>query len=376
MTAHTPTLRHAPAALFVLEQTLGHRTHSANLRELIPEIGGIDPVFLPIEFDAGGHRFPGWSNWTVRAGVRAHRSVFRLIRSDPPIRPDVMFVHTQVPAVLLGTWMRRIPTVVSLDATPLQFDQLGTLYRHERGADSVERLKHRMNRRCFERAAHIVTWSEWAKRGLVDGYGIDPQRITAIAPGVNLDRWRPRQERRHTDGRVRVLFVGADLQRKGGDVLIQAVRELRRADSMDVELHLVTTASIDPEPGVVVHEGVGPNSAELIALYQSADIFCLPTLGDCLPMVLAEAAAVGLPLVASDVGAVGEIVRSGETGELMRPGDVTGLVGALRTLVRDEASRHEYGLAARRLAERCHDARANAATIVDLLLRTVPEPDG
>ena len=63
----------------------------------------------------------------------------------------------------------------------------------------------------------------------------------------------------------------------------------------------------------------GRTAPPLIELYHRADVFCLPTLGDCLPMVLSEAGAVGLPLVSTDVGAIGEIVRDGETG-LLVPG--------------------------------------------------------
>jgi glycosyltransferase involved in cell wall biosynthesis len=103
-------------------------------------------------------------------------------------------------------------------------------------------------------------------------------------------------------------------------------------------------------------------------------VFCLPTLGDCLPMVLAEAAAAGLPLVATNVGAIHEIVRSGETGDLVAPGDVHALVGALRPLIVDPDLRRRYGDAAHQLAVREHDARVNAGRIVQLL-RTAASSD-
>jgi glycosyltransferase involved in cell wall biosynthesis len=289
-----------------------------------------------------------------------------------PVRPDVLFVHTQVPAVLLGAWMRRVPTVVSIDATPQQYDELGEHYAHTPGHPRVERAKFHANRRCFERAAHLVSWSQWGKQGLVEGYGIDPGKVTVIAPGVDVDRWANERGAGHHrcehGGPVRILFVGGDLQRKGGDMLIEAVRALRADATMpEVELHLVTTADVSPEPGIVVHRGLTSNSAELIEQYHRADVFCLPTLGDCLPMVLAEAAAAGLPLVSTAVGAIGEIVRPGETGELIVPGDRDALVAALDRLVADPERRARYGAAARALAVRDHDARANAARIVDLL---------
>ena len=62
------------------------------------------PVFLPVDdsLDGVARRIPGWSNWTVRAGIRARRSLRRLFRSDRTVAVDAMFVHSQVPAILLG----------------------------------------------------------------------------------------------------------------------------------------------------------------------------------------------------------------------------------------------------------------------------------
>lgn len=137
----------------------------------------------------------------------------------------------------------------------------------------------------------VITWSEWAKQGLVTGYGVATERVTVIAPGVDVERWHRPNDRRvgHDGDPIRILFVGGDLRRKGGDLLIEAVCDDH--DLAEVELHLVTTADVASSPGIVVHRGLSANSPELIDQYHRADIFCLPTLGDCLPMVLAEAAA-------------------------------------------------------------------------------------
>jgi glycosyltransferase involved in cell wall biosynthesis len=286
----------------------------------------------------------------------------------------VIFVHTQVPAVLLGRRMRRTPTIVSLDATPEQYDLLGEFYSHEPGPAPLERLKREIHRRCFERAAHLVTWSEWARHGLVSAYGVAPTRVTAIAPGVDVGRWRPPDDARsNRPGPVRILFVGNDLGRKGGDLLIDAARHLRQdARIPEFAIHLVTSAEVDPEPGVIVHRGLSANSPELITQYRDADIFCLPTRGDCLPMVLAEAAATGLPLISTDVGAIHEVVVPGRTGELIQSGSLDALIAALRALIEDPQLRLRYGAAARRLAEQRHDARANAARVVDVMLACLP----
>jgi glycosyltransferase involved in cell wall biosynthesis len=363
--ADRPTEADSPKVAFVLEQTLGHITHSANLCALVPDIGVIDPIFLPVAFDVP-RSLPVWSNWTVRAGIRADRALRSSRERGEPI--DAIFVHTQVPAILLGRWMRRIPTVVSLDATPKQYDDLGAFYAHATSPRPVERLKSRLNRRCYERAAHLVTWSDWTRHDLIENYGVDADRITTIPPGVDLERWSRPAESENVDGVVRVLFVGGDMQRKGGDVLIQTVQRLRSDPALPtIEAHLVTNATVPASPGVVVHRGLTPNDPGLIALYHKSDIFCLPTRADCLPMVLAEAAAAGLPLVATDVGAIHEIVVDGVSGALVAEATPDDLVAALHPLVADVGLRATYGFNALAIAREHHDARANASRLSTLL---------
>jgi glycosyltransferase involved in cell wall biosynthesis len=356
---------------FVLEQTLGHITHTDNLRRLVPRYPSIEATFIPVAFEVEGMaaKMPGYGNWTVRAGLRARRAVRQARRRRPF---DAMFVHTQVPAVLMPDVLRRVPTVVSLDATPRQYDELGEHYAHATGSARVEQLKWRANRACFRNAAHLVTWAQWTKDGLVSEYGIEPEKITVIPPGVDPATWaRPHERGDVAEGPVRILFVGGDLHRKGGHDLIEAVRRLRADDDLPpVELHLVTRPVDRDDAGIVVHTGMQPNSPELIALYHSSDIFCLPTMGDCLPMVLSEAGAAGLPLVSTAVGAIGEIVRDGDNGFLVMPGDVPMLTSRLRDLIVDPTLRQKLGRRAEGVVGDHFDAAKNAAKLVDLLAAT------
>src|SRR4051812_26465827 len=104
-----------PRVAFVLEQTLGHATHARNLQALVPEDQRIDAAFAPVAYPHAGpaHWLAGYRNWTLQAGLRARKRLAAL-RKDGPL--DALFVHTQVPAILLPDVMTRIPTVISLDA--------------------------------------------------------------------------------------------------------------------------------------------------------------------------------------------------------------------------------------------------------------------
>jgi glycosyltransferase involved in cell wall biosynthesis len=378
---------------FIIEQALGHITHGQNLQRFVSEDADVQAAWGLPTWDSSGweSRLPGIrSNWTLRAGLQARRFLKSMQRER---RLEALFIHTQVPAVLAQDWMRRIPTIVSLDATPQQYDSLGDFYQHQAGPDWLEKLKWRLNRDCFQKARHLVTWSEWAKEGLVEEYQVPPEKVTVIPPGVDVSAWKPTTAGQENDARehvrgareavrgapalVRILFVGGDLQRKGGLLLLEAFRSLQQrlaaAGGPAVELHLVTRDQLDAEPGVFVHHGMQPNSAELKQLYFQSDIFALPTLGDCLPMVLSEAGAAGLPALTTRVAAIPEIVAHEKTGLLVPPGEAAPLVDGLWRLVTSQGMRQEMGEAAVRRVAQSFDARANAQRLLEMLKQLAAE---
>jgi glycosyltransferase involved in cell wall biosynthesis len=350
---------------FVLEQALGHITHSRNLRANVPLDPEVQAFWRLIPFEATGlaARIPVFkSNWTVRAGLRARRAVAGMAGMA---NLDALFFHTQVPAVLATDWLRRIPGVISLDATPLQYDSLGQFYDHQAGPFLLEHVKWRLQRDSFHAARRLVTWSRWAREGLVRDYAVPEEKVTVIPPGVNSVEWTRSAPRTPHDGPVKILFVGGDLKRKGGLLLLDAFRTLRA--EAPVELHLVTREPVSAEPGLFVYTQMQPNSPELKQLYHASDIFCLPSYGDCLPMVLSEAGAAGLPAVSTQVAAIPEVVRDGETGLLVPAGDTAALTLALRRLVHNAGLRLSLGHAAAALVAAEYDAVRNTRRLLDLL---------
>ena len=107
---------------FVMEQTLGHVTHARNLASVLPEQPGLDPAWLPIPFEVDGlaRLLPYYrGNWSVRASWRARRALDRALAQGPL---DALVFHTQCTALFSADRMRRIPALISLDATPLNYD--------------------------------------------------------------------------------------------------------------------------------------------------------------------------------------------------------------------------------------------------------------
>ena len=349
---------------FLLEQSLGHITHSKNLLTNVAHDPEVHAHWGLIDFEAAGiaRKIPVYgSNWTVRAGMRAYRKVARMNRQT---KLDALFFHTQVPAIFAQRWLQKIPGIVSLDATPLQYDELGSFYNHKRGPDRLEAWKWRLNRDCFRSARRLVAWAEWTKRGLIQGYEVPSDKITVIPPGVNVDEWhRPTPRLPHANP-VKILFVGGNLERKGGLVLLEAFRALR---GLELELHLVTKDHLAPEPGVFIYNNLEANSQPLIDLYHTCDIFALPTLGDCLPMVLSEAGASAMAIVSTNVAAIPEIVRNGDTGLTVAAGDAASLTHALRNLATNPDLRLTLGARAMDHVTRNFNARTNARRLLGLL---------
>jgi glycosyltransferase involved in cell wall biosynthesis len=351
---------------FIMEQNLGHRTHYRNLVRFLREDATVTPTWMPIGFETTGlaARLPGLrNNWSVRASLLAWEAVRRELPRGPL---DALFYHTQVTS-LLSPLHTRVPTVISLDATPINYDTVGSYYGHRSGG-RLERLKFLANRRAFGAAAALVTWCAWAKDSLVRDYGMPEDKIAVIPPGVDLAHWPrldPSLRAQGEDGRpVKLLFVGGEFARKGGELLLQCFRA-----GLDerCELHIVTQAPVAPAPNIFVYHNLTPNSDTLLRLYAESDIFVFPTLADCAPLAVPEAMAAGLPVISTRVGAIPEMVHEGETGLLLPPGDMGALRNAIETLVARPDLRARMGAAAQRVVEAEFDARYNGRRLVDVL---------
>ncbi|HLW00776.1 MAG TPA: glycosyltransferase family 4 protein [Ktedonobacterales bacterium] len=350
---------------FVIEQQLGHGTHSRNLERYIQDDQEVTPVWMPLDFEA-----TGWlktlplvrSNWSVRASLLARRAIGRASQQG---KLDALFIHTQVASLAAGRAMRATPTIISLDATPINYDAVGEFYGHKSGGP-LEGVKFRANVRAFSLATGLVTWCRWAKDSLVHDYGVPPEKITVIPPGVDLSLWpkRPSQGTHDPSKPIKLLFVGGDFKRKGGEVLLEC---FQRYFQKRCELHLVTQEPVPQRLNLYVYNGVKPKSETLTRLFAEADLFVFPTLADCAPVAVTEALAASLPVISTRVGAIPESVQDGKTGRLVDAGNVEQLRQALDWLIDHPEQRLEMGQLGRRLVEADYDAEKNCRRLLEIL---------
>lgn len=219
---------------------------------------------------------------------------------------------------------------------PLTGEQLARWYRQERSA--------------YHRAAHLFAFSEPTRQSLIQDYGVAADKVTTTGAGINLDEL---PELTGSAQAPTILFIGNDFVRKGGLVLLEAFRAVRRAIPT-ARLQLVGTA-----PAIARQEGVDVlgriwDRAEIVRLYRQASVFAVPSYFDPLPLVLLEAMAFGLPTVSSHSCGIPEIVEDGRTGKLVQAGDVAALATALIDTLSDPVAAGRAGRAGRSRVERLY----------------------
>ena len=190
-------------------------------------------------------------------------------------------------------------------------------------SDEDAALAHRADRAAIH-SLHACFSSNWALGSAVRDYGGIPENLSVISWGCNLPNL-PREQARllANDSRCRLLFVGAQWKRKGGDVVLEVARLLHlRGVPVSVDLAGVRPEDTFPAGVDVNYHGRldknDPGQLEqMIELYRSATFFVLPTKQDCTPMVFAESNMLGTPAVTCDTGGVSSVVRHGRNGLVM-----------------------------------------------------------
>lgn len=362
--------------LVIDEGVLGHRTLKRQLGAALEAVPAVEVrmVTVPPPSRLGRlalRRLPRLGDadllglrWRLRWSWQARRLLERHARWA-----DVALIVTQASALLSKGPMRRLPCVLAVDATVGQFTALEYLGPRDRHSARQLRLIARLERRAIANAAAVVAWTEWNATALREEYET-ATRLETIHPGLDAAWWGEAAAARAAapEGPMRILFVGNDAGRKGLDSLLEAVSRLEGEAALEV----VSGDEIPERDFVRVHRGVEAGTDELRALYAAADVFALPTRADAVPWAVLEAMAAGLPVVASDVGAIAELL--GGTGELVAPGDAEGLASALRRLS-DPDRRRRLGEAARERVRERYDSAIQAPRLVELLGEVAKEPE-
>lgn len=265
----------------------------------------------------------------------------RLVRAGRAFSPDVVqsaHFHTNLYTAAAGRLLR-VPSIGAVRSSlRLSVERLGRF-----GRLSV-------------RAPKLVAANSHAAVAEAGPLGLDPGRFVVLPNVVDTDAFSPDPHAGETDG-FTVCWVGNANPKKRHDLVVEA---FARAFAGDPDARLVIHGRGGLGPGIraeLARQGVN-GQAEVVApgdpapTYRRADVLILASDVEGTPNTVLEAMACGVPVVATAVGDVPELLRGG-SGVVVTPGDVDGLARALASVRGDRERRLEMGRAARRRAE--HD---------------------
>jgi glycosyltransferase involved in cell wall biosynthesis len=266
-------------------------------------------------------------------------------------RPDIMhthLVHADAYGQIAGT-LARIPVRISTKHGFNEFRE-GRLFAF--GDRSVATLAH----------VHIAI-SRGLARYLADTEGFDEESFEVVHYGI-APRGKPRP---YPNGSPRLLCVGRLIPIKGHIVLLRAFAEARR-EIPALELDIAGRGPMEPALRALARElGVGDAVrflgyvSPIQEAIEGSAIVVVPSMGEGFGMVALEAMERARPVIAASIGGLGELVRDGETGLLVEPGEAAPLAGAIIELAGDLGRAERMGEAGRRralaefLEERCTD---------------------
>lgn len=276
--------------------------------------------------------YGGWMNAFFLA-ARSLWPVWRFQRTHPRILIDAHYAHPEgIAAALIGAALN-VPFIVTMRGSELRY----------RG----QKQKRYWMGWALRRAHHVITVSE-GLRELAIELGADPSRATVIPNGINAEIFHPRDRER---GRARygirpdeqVILTAGDLaELKGHHRVIHAVK-LLAGEGRDVRHFIVGGIGRSGRFAGVLREQVereglhdrvrfvgGIPQDDLAELMSAVDVFCLASSTEGWPNVVNEALACGTPVVATDVGAVRQMITSPEFGIVVPARDDEALTDALR----------------------------------------------
>ena len=230
-------------------------------------------------------------------------------------------------------------------------------------------LADEQEREVLSAAAAVIATSEWSRRRLLELYGLPPERLHAAEPGACAAELAGGSAAGEA-----LLCVAAVTRLKGHDVLLDALETIT-----DLSWRCECVGSLDREPEFAealrrrsLVSFAGPRTgAELDESYAAADLVIVPSRAEAYGMVVTEALARGIPVVASDVGGVTEALGQGGNGN--RPGvlvpvdDPAALGSALRQWLTDHELRTRLRRAARERRESLPDWRTTTHTVASVL---------
>ncbi len=321
-------------------------------------------------FIAVGRPFPVPASGSIARITLSPRSPFQVKKILQREKFDIIHLHEPLTPILPLTVLR-----LSNTAT------VGTFHAYHGKPRSYGWCKPLIKRWFFHRLDGKIAVSRPAMEFISKHF---PGYYNIIPNGIDVEHFSPNALpfEHLRDGKLNILFTGRLEKRKGFIYLLNAYEHIKR-EYQNVRLIVVgpgTRLRRKYERLIekkrledVIFAGYVPY-ADLPRYYKSADVFCAPATGqESFGIVLLEAMAVAIPIVASNIEGYASVITHGSEGLLVPPKDEEALAKALVFLLNDESLRQQMGAKGRLKAEE-HNWPLIAQRVMDYYLRILNEP--
>lgn len=276
---------------------------------------------LASKFSCDCDIFLGWSQVSLCSLYRAKHLGVNSVLEHPMVHVSTWMVLMKQEYAVYGRGARSYPMLFSVPMVKRMQQEYAV-------ADSIDVLSTTTKRTFLE-------------------HEIDDSKVYTVSPGVDPNHFAPRSEANFAN--FRVLYVGRIELLKGVHYLLKAFHELALPDA---ELWLVGAVAPEMEPFLTEYAGhyhyLGQKSREeLPAIYQQSSVLVLPSLHDGFGLVLLEAMACGIPVIATDLTGGPDVIRAGENGFVVSSRDIVSLKDRLLWLYEHQKIGIEMGMAAR-----------------------------
>ena len=272
------------------------------------------------------------SRLEIYSSMDDFKRALEAFRSNQGIHYDLIHSHYWLSG-RVGLWAKRdwgVPHVIT-------FHTLGAVKNDTNGAEREPELRIATEKQLTEKCDRIIAATSTEKEQLIQYYGAHEEVIGIVPCGVDLSLFRPadKQDARRKlgldDYNAIALFVGRFAPSKGPDRLLEAVKHLQKNPGLKL-IMIGGDGNQTPESRELHNYSQDKNINDLVifkgtveqkdlpAYYNASDLLVVPSRYESFGLVALESMACGTPVVATRVGAMGNIIREGSTGHIVENG--------------------------------------------------------
>lgn len=186
---------------------------------------------------------------------------------------------------------------------------------------------HEMERHALQKSKLAIYSSDWAAQTAIEYYKADPAKVKVVPFGANIESSKTLYEIKdlieaRPSNQCKLLFLGVDWFRKGGDVALKVAQELNNL-GLNTELTVVGSQPVVEgslpsfvKPLGFISKSTNEGKEKIYKLIAESHFLILPSIADCSPIVLCEANSLGVPCISTKIGGIPTIIKADINGRL------------------------------------------------------------